>query len=141
MTVLLVVIDTNILVSALLSSFGPPARILDLVLSGTLRPVFDDRILAEWREVLLRPRFGFHPADVEALLRYLEQHGLRAAASVVAQLPDPDGAPFLEVAATCSATLITGNVRHYPPERRLGVTVQMPREFLGALARGSNPTP
>jgi len=134
MSILLVVLDTNILVSAFLSSFGPPARVLDLILSGALQPAFDDRILAEWREVLLRPRFGFPPAEVHALLRFLEQHGLRVTAAVVAPLPDSDDAPFLEVAATCGATLVTGNVRHYPPDRRLGVAVQTPRELLDSLA-------
>jgi putative PIN family toxin of toxin-antitoxin system len=126
----LVVLDTNILVSALLRSFGPSARVLDLVLAGVLRAAYDDRILAEWREVLHRERFGFPAPKVDAVLRYLEREGLRVSATVVAQLPDPDDAAFLEVAATCGATLVTGNGRHYPPDRQLGVTVLEPRAFL-----------
>ena len=71
-----VMLDTNILVSALISSFGPPARILDMVLLGDLRLVYDDRILAEYREVLARPRFGFDLNDVADLLHYLEAEGV-----------------------------------------------------------------
>ena len=130
MTLLLVVLDTNILVSALLRSFGPPGRLLDLVMAGSLRVAFDDRIMAEWREVLHRPRFGFPPSEVDALLLYFEQAGLHVTAATSAELPDPDDAPFLEVAATCGATLITGNVRHFPENRRLGVIVLQPRAFL-----------
>jgi putative PIN family toxin of toxin-antitoxin system len=126
----LVVLDTNILVSALLRSFGPSARVLDLVLAGVLRVAYDDRILAEWREVLHRERFGFPASEVDALLRYLEQEGLRVSATIIAHLPDPDDAAFLEVAATCGATLITGNGRHYPPDGQKGVTVLEPRAFL-----------
>lgn len=131
---LLVVLDTNILVSALLRSFGPSARILDLVLAGALRVAYDDRILAEWREVLHRERFGFPAPEVAAVLRYLEQAGMRVSATVVAQLPDPDDAAFLEVAATCGAALVTGNERHYPPDERMGVTVLPPRAFLDRLS-------
>ena len=130
MSRLLVVLDTNILVSALLRTLGPSARVLDLVLSGMLQVAYDDRVLAEWREVLARPRFGFRAADVDALLHYLHQSGLRVTATSAVLLPDPDDAPFLEVSVACGATLVTGNVRHYPPDRRHGVIVQEPRAFL-----------
>jgi len=66
------------------------------------------------------------------LLLFLEQQGLRVTTSTVAYLPDPDDAAFLEVAATCGAILITGNARHYPPDRRLGVKILEPRAFLDA---------
>ena len=50
----------------LLNPHGPPGRILDLVLAGKLRLLLDDRVVDEYREVLLRPRFDFDPADVAA---------------------------------------------------------------------------
>lgn len=49
---------------------------------------------------------------------------------VIARLPDPDDDAFLDVASAAAATLITGNIRHYPPGRRQGVTVLEPGEFL-----------
>ncbi|MCS6938653.1 MAG: putative toxin-antitoxin system toxin component, PIN family [Roseiflexaceae bacterium] len=73
----LIVLDTNVLVSALLSPFGPPARILDMVLRGDLRVAYDDRVLAEYRAVLARPKFGFAANDVNVLLEYLEMSGER----------------------------------------------------------------
>lgn len=130
MSRLVVVLNTNILVSALLRSFGPSGRVLDLVLAGLLQVAFDDRILAEWREVLRRERFGFPQQEVEALVRYLEHEGLRVTATQVAQLPDPADAAFLEVALACGATLITGNMRHYPADRQMGTIVLSPRAFL-----------
>lgn len=127
-----VVLDTNVLVSGLLSPFGPPARVLDLILVGDLTPVFDDRILAEYRQVLARERFGFNPGDVADLLRYFEAEGEHVTARPIsAALPDPDDTPFLEVALTAQVdALITGNRRHYPPEFCQGVTVFPPAALL-----------
>jgi putative PIN family toxin of toxin-antitoxin system len=127
-----VVLDTNVLVSGLLSPFGQPARILDLILTGDLIPVFDDRILAEYREVLARARFGFDPSDVADLLRYFEAEGEHITAHPIAvALPDPDDLLFLEVALTAQVDiLVTGNVRHYPPDLCLGVTVLPPATFV-----------
>ena len=52
-----VVVDTNVLVSALIQPLGKPAQVLALVRSGALTLLHDERILAEYGEVLRRPRF------------------------------------------------------------------------------------
>lgn len=126
-----VVLDTNVLVSGLLNSFGPPGRILDLVLVGEFSVAYDDRVLGEWREVLHREKFGFPPRDVETLLDFVESEGYRVIPLPLgANLPDPDDASFLEVAHEAGATLITGNLKHYPPEKRRGVEVIEPAAFM-----------
>jgi putative PIN family toxin of toxin-antitoxin system len=126
-----VVLDTNVLVSALLNSFGAPGRVLDLVLAGELTVAHDDRVLAEWRQVLRREKFGFSAGDVEVLLGFVEGEGISVNPSPLAiELPDQDDLPFLEVAHAAEATLITGNTRHYPPEARRGVAVLDPASFL-----------
>ncbi len=126
-----VVLDTNVLVSALLNSFGAPGRVLDVVLTGELSMAYDDRVLAEWRQVLGRQKFGFSAGDVEVLLGFVEGEGISVNASPFAtELADQDDLPFLEVAHAAEATLITGNTRHYPPEARRGVAVLDPTSFL-----------
>ena len=128
-----VVLDTNILVSALLSPFGPPARVLDMVLNGELRAAYDDRLLAEYRELLARERFGFAPEDVAAVLAYLETEGEWVMVQpLVCELPDPDDLPFLEVVAQTEAALITGNSAHYPEIARGKVQVMTPGAFIRA---------
>jgi len=120
-----VVIDTNIVISALISSHGSPARIIDLIVLGRLTPVFDDRIMAEYREVLARPKFNFQAQDINALLDLFEAEG----ESIVAlpldaeDLPDSDDAPFLEVAITASCPLVTGNTKHFP-EKEIGKLIK-----------------
>jgi putative PIN family toxin of toxin-antitoxin system len=126
-----VVLDTNVLVSALLNSFGAPGRVLDLMLAGELTVAHDDRVLAEWRQVLHREKFGFSAGDIEVLLGFVEGEGISVNASPFAiELADQDDLPFLEVAHAAEATLITENTRHYPPESRRGVAVLDPATFL-----------
>ena len=127
-----VVLDTNVLVSGLLNSFGAPGRVLDLVLVGELIVAFDDRLLIEWREVLRREKFGFSARDVETLLDFVEEEGFGVSPPPLGvELPDPDDVPFLEVAHTAEATLITCNTKHYPPGARRGGEVVGPAALLG----------
>jgi putative PIN family toxin of toxin-antitoxin system len=137
-----VVLDTNVIVSGLLSSKGAPARILEASLTGELTPVVDHRILAEYHEVLARPRFDFDAKAVAAVLRaFMSAAELVSAAPLAATLlPDPDDLPFLEVAVGAAAdALVTGNLRHFPPAARRGVLVVSPRELLERMTRRQSP--
>jgi predicted nucleic acid-binding protein len=49
-----IVLDTNIVVSGLLQSLGNPARVLMLALAGAVQVCHDERILAEYADVLTR---------------------------------------------------------------------------------------
>jgi putative PIN family toxin of toxin-antitoxin system len=123
------VLDTNVLVSGLLSPFGPPGRLVDVLLGRRLRLALDDRIEIEYREVLARPRLGLEPIRRDAFLAILQfqEHviGLPWPHPVP---PDEDDVVFLEVAAqTPARRVVTGNLRHFPPGCRGPVTVLSPR--------------
>lgn len=141
-----VVLDTNVLVSGLLSPFGPPADVVRLAAAGALSLGVDARILEEYRLVLARPRFGFDATRVGALLSQIDADGARGATRpLLLRLPDPDDEPFLEVALAVEAeALVTGNARHFPPSRREGILVLSPREFVeeyrARLSGGPSPT-
>ncbi|MGH7543016.1 MAG: putative toxin-antitoxin system toxin component, PIN family [Gemmatimonadota bacterium] len=130
-----VVLDTNVLVSGLLNPHGSPGRIVDAVLEGRVRPLFDDRVLGEYREVLARPKFAFDSEDVGHFLDYLEATGEPVVAVPLdVSLPDPDDVPFLEVASAGRASLITGNRDHFKPVRGShDVRVLPPDAFLKEL--------
>jgi putative PIN family toxin of toxin-antitoxin system len=127
-----IVLDTNVLVSGLLQPFGPSGQIVRLVASGEFALCHDPRILAEYREVLLRKKFRFDPERVSALLEEIIAGGIPVAARPLAiRLPDPDDEPFLEVALAGEVQcLVTGNAKHYPAEARHGVEVLPPRVFI-----------
>lgn len=112
---MLVVIDTNILVSALWSKNGAPARAVGLVLSGQITPCYDHRIMLEYRQVLQRPKFRFRPAEINALLDWFKQSGRSVVpASLDVTFVDEADRKFYEVAKYCGAVLITGNLKHFP---------------------------
>lgn len=116
--VILVVADTNILVSALLTD-GPPARIVDLIAEGKIRPCFDDRILAEYWDVLSRPKFGFPSARINRLIHDIVRigFGIDAVSSPgEISMPDESDRGFYDIAKAADAILITGNIKHYPDE-------------------------
>jgi uncharacterized protein len=127
-----IVLDTNVLVSGLLSPFGPPGEIVRLVSAGALALCLDARILSEYGEVLLRSKFGFEPDSVAALLDYIEFRGeMTASAPLERRLPDPDDEPFLEVALACRADcVVTGNLAHFPPDALGGMAVFSPAQFI-----------
>ncbi|MBI1864175.1 MAG: putative toxin-antitoxin system toxin component, PIN family [Nitrospirae bacterium] len=75
-----IVLDTNVLVSAFISPHGAPALILRLILQGELTLVADSRILDEYREVLVRPRFGLPKKAVESVLAALREEAIMAPA-------------------------------------------------------------
>ena len=133
-----VVIDTNVMVSGLLAPFGPAGEVVRMVSAGRLSLCYDARILAEYAEVLLRPKFPFNRGLVNDLLSHVRATGsLVAAAPLRLRLPDPDDEAFLQVALSGGAEcLISGNLKHYPPSKRQGVTVVSPTEFLDIYRKG-----
>jgi uncharacterized protein len=123
------VLDTNVLVSGLLSPLGPPGRLVDVVLSRRLMLAFDDRLELEYREVLARPKLGIERVRREAFLAILQfQQHVVASPWSYHEPPDPDDTPFLEVAVqTPARTLVTGNLKHYPASCRGPVNALSPR--------------
>ncbi|MDE6594741.1 MAG: putative toxin-antitoxin system toxin component, PIN family [Oscillospiraceae bacterium] len=115
---MLVVIDTNILVSALWSKSGAPARILSLIISGGLIPCYDYRILSEYRDVLSRPKFKFTDSEINALLDWIVENGRQVIAEPLnVDFTDEYDKKFYEVAKFCDAKLITGNIKHFPNDK------------------------
>lgn len=126
----LIVVDTNVLVSGLLSPFGVPGRIVDLILSRQVNVAYNDSILIEYQNVLSREKFGFSADQIDRILLIfrLQQKAITTPWALH-PLPDPDDAVFLEVALATSKVLVTGNTKHFPLKLRGGVTVLTPTEW------------
>lgn len=127
-----IVLDTNVLVSGLLTPFGPSGEIVRMVFSGELTVCLDARILAEYKDVLHRPKFKFNKNHITVLLDFIKQYGQFTLSSPLKnRLPDPDDEPFLAVAiAGTVLSLITGNSAHYPSSPFKGINIFSPSEFL-----------
>ena len=122
-----VVIDTNVLISALLSPESNPARILALALNGRIAVYYDSRILLEYENVLRSPKFPFEPGDISGLMETIVQIGIAVVAEPVKdKFTDETDKKFYEVAKHSSAILITGNLKHFPADSN----VMSPADFL-----------
>ena len=117
-----VVLDTNVLVSAMIRSDGNEALIVLAVNYGLLEPLFSEEILSEYREVLLRPKFGFQESEVSPLLDLLVRRGRLLEVRDRPRLsPDAEDDKFIACALEGEAEfLVTGNKRHFP-QNRLGI--------------------
>ena len=112
-----IVLDTNVLVSALLSPAGKPAQILKRFLGGEFTLCYDGRIMLEYEAVLSRPKFGFDPTKVKAILDYIRWVGVQVEAPALdIVFADEFDKKFYEVAKCAGAVLITGNLKHFPED-------------------------
>ncbi len=127
-----IVLDTNVLVSGLLTPFNAPGEIVRMTSAGTLQLCHDARILSEYASVLHRPKFNFNPDHVDALLEQIKARGHQISGVPLKKpLPDTGDEPFLEAAiAGKAACLVTGNIKHYPIANRQEILVLSPSDFL-----------
>lgn len=129
---MLVVLDTNVLVSGLLKANSAHGDVVRLVVYDYLRLAYDARIINEYREVISRPRFGFEQRDIESVIAQIKDKGtLVSGIFINSYLPDPNNKPFIEVAmSTKERILISGNKKHFPEEACGDVFVLGPSEFM-----------
>jgi putative PIN family toxin of toxin-antitoxin system len=129
------VIDTNVLVSALLKFQSVPWQIANEALLGDLIPLLCDEIVAEYREVLARPKFKFDQKAVEAFIDGIIERGIFVDAVLVEEIiPDPKDVIFYEVIIEGrkeheNSYLVTGNIKHFP----IKSFVVTPKEMLDIM--------
>jgi putative PIN family toxin of toxin-antitoxin system len=130
-----VVLDTNILVSALLQPQGLPARTFLMTLGGiTAQLCVSGDIYAEYEEVIRRAKFNRTEAVIESALRAIRQNGFWVKPSEVHACFGPDDDIFLECAQAAHAHyLVTGNLKHFPV-KWADTQIVTARQFLDALA-------
>lgn len=133
------VIDTNVLVSAMLKENSAPYQILHEALDGCIIPLINDEILTEYAEVLRRAKFGFSKQAVTNIIAELPKRALFITARPTQELlPDPDDAVFYEVVMTerdkNDAYLITGNIKHFPVKP----FIVTPREMLDIIQKNKD---
>lgn len=117
------VIDTNILVSAMLTHNpqAATARVLDYIIEGVITPVYNDDIISEYQEVLHRPKFCFDPLLVQNVLDYFRHYGIQVQpAPYEGSMPDEKDRAFYEVSLGLPVSfLVTGNLKHFPSTPRV----------------------
>ena len=129
------VIDTNLLVSALITHNpeAATAKVVKLLLSNDFVPMYDSDIIAEYEEVLHRDKFPILPEAADALISYIIENGVEASRTDFAEsMPDEDDRVFYEVSLSNEDSfLVTGNLKHYPASPH----VITPAAFIDVIKR------
>jgi uncharacterized protein len=130
--VIRVVLDTNILISALLNPQGPPAQVfLMAILEADIQLCVSDEIFAEYAEVIARSRLKRSANEIDNTLRAIRLRSLWIKPiSKTHASPDPDDNIFMECAESAAAHyLVTGNLKHFP-SAWAGTRIVTARQFL-----------
>lgn len=127
-----VVFDTNVIVSALLTSHpdSPTATLLNMVLEGTIIPLYNEEILSEYCDVLSRPKFKFTHNQIQRVLALIRLGISLERTPSEFDFQDLDDAVFYEVALSKEDSyLVTGNLKHFPQVDK----VVLPAEMLAII--------
>ena len=112
------VIDTNVIVSAVLSRFKNTStvQLMQHLILGDITPIYNDDILAEYYSVLTRPKFNLPESLIDETMEVIKKFGINSSRQEAKeQLPDPKDIVFYEVAlANEDSFLVTGNTKHFP---------------------------
>ena len=123
------VIDTNVLVSALLSPKNDSAtvQVIEKVLKREITPLYSDEILSEYTNVLNRKKFNFSKNAVDYLVEAIKTFGiLKNPSDNEIILPDMKDVPFYKIILEDEKSyLITGNLKHFPKSSRVVTAREM----------------
>ena len=122
------VIDTNVIVSALITKNSEAATIHVI---GQVVPVYNKAILREYEEVLKRKKFHLDESVVDSMISYFMAFGVEEEQiHTDLAFQDEDDRVFYEVSlSNDDAYLVTGNLKHYPRT----IKVLTPSEFVKLL--------
>ena len=134
-----VVVDTDIIVSALLKTQSNPALIISIILQGNCKLCLSEEIFTEFEEVLARHKFKhLDRLKVKELLSTLKKNSLWVVPKISVNdvAKEPSDNAFLECALEARADfLITGNIRHFPVEQFHQIRIVSPVEFLDIITK------
>ena len=145
-----VVLDTNVLVSAILAPEGPPAQILSLVKNGAVELVFSPPTMAEVLQVLQRPKLidlmrkhDVDPEEAENFIQALAGISLIVPGELKVEniSDDPNDNMFLACALEGEAQFIVSGDRHLTDLKNFqGIPIGSPAEFLRSIQRDEQTT-
>ncbi|HOV13904.1 MAG TPA: putative toxin-antitoxin system toxin component, PIN family [Spirochaetota bacterium] len=126
-----VVIDTNVLVSSILNPNGNPAKIINLILEGSVTILYDNRLFEEYYQVLKRDKFGFTDDLINPLLDFIKNEGEYVNSTPLSiSFTDEEDKKFYEVLISGKGEyLVTGNLTHFPNDKN----ILSPKDFLKEL--------
>jgi len=126
-----VVLDTNLLVSSLISTKGVPSSIIKLVAEQKIKPYYNSEILEEYKRVLHYPKFDFVPHLMDTIVNKIVVFGISIEdiKKSTMKMIDESDRKFYDLHKAADAILITGNIKHFPKED----SIMKPADFLAIV--------
>ena len=123
------IIDTNINVSSFITKnpSSSTRRVINSMLSGKIKPLYNDDILTEYYDVLSRSKFHLNEVRINELLYFIKQNGIDSSRFPYdGEMPDEDDRVFYEVCLSKKDSfLVTGNLKHFPKEPQVITAAEM----------------
>jgi len=129
---MLLVLDTNVIVSAFINPSGKPSHIVKMILGRKAEICYNSIILSEYENVMQRPKFS-EKLDTGKIRSFIDL--LRLVGTSSDPLPskikfnDESDRIFYDTAKESGSLLITGNIKHYPKES----FILLPADFLSRI--------
>ena len=134
------VIDTNVVVSSMLSHNSNPGLIIDYITSGDIIPLLNQEIINEYINVLTRNKFNFDDITIQETIDVIKKNAIfLKSEQTIEDFIDKDDIVFFEIVmsarSTMDAYLVTGNMKHYPVRSYI-VT---PKEMIEIIEKENGP--
>lgn len=115
------VIDTNVIISALLCKDSNPGKIISYIEQGIITPAYDSSILDEYTEVLEREKFPFSKKEIETTIDLFKTKGFVLNQTQTPELfKDKSDVKFYQIVLTANkiqlSYLVTGNLKDFPKQ-------------------------
>jgi putative PIN family toxin of toxin-antitoxin system len=132
---LFVVIDTSVLVSAMIKYDSNLGQVIEFAFKGEFIPVPNEQIFSEYKEVLARPKFKLTEELISFIIDgIVDKAVMIEAEEIKVDMPDPKDVIFyavtMEAKKLTDTYLVTGNLKHFP-SRSFIVT---PKQLLEVLS-------
>lgn len=124
------VIDTNVIVSALLASNkdSNPNQVIHAINIGIITPIYNEEIESEYVKVLHYPKLRISEDQINTFISVLRKFGIKTERTKVTDeiFPDLDDIVFYEVRMSVDDSyLVTGNIKHFPKKPYVVTPSQM----------------
>ncbi len=131
------VLDTNVIVSAMLKTGLVPGQVAAKAMYGDIIPVLNDEIITEYEDVLNRRKFKFDKRAVKVFLEELKKRAVYSDHGMIDdEIPDPSDVVFyavlMEKRKEADAYLVTGNMKHFP----VRTYIVTPHEMMDIIESG-----
>lgn len=132
-----IILDTNVLLTALKSAKGTTFRLLSMVGSDRFQMHVSAPLVAEYESVLKRGLLALSTQQVDDVVDFICAHAKHHKIYYLwrPMLKDPGDDFVLELAVKANAHIVTWNVSDFKQAAKFGVQVQTPREFINFLEK------